>query len=72
MIVATASASFLHDRALFARADGEDALCGGLITAVKSVMPNMPRLEIENVPPWNSVELQFAGPGALGQIAHLG
>jgi len=28
--------------------------CGGLITAEKEVMPNMPKLETENEPPWNS------------------
>ena len=28
--------------------------CGGLITAVKSSIPNMPRLEMVNEPPWNS------------------
>src|SRR6266446_5675706 len=33
--------------------------CGGLITAAKSLMPYMPRLEIEKVPPWNSVSLSL-------------
>src|SRR6185437_8349969 len=28
--------------------------CGGLMTAENSRTPNIPRLEIENVPPWNS------------------
>src|SRR3546814_9429694 len=28
--------------------------CGGLMTAAKSLMPNMPRLETEKVPPWYS------------------
>lgn len=28
--------------------------CGGFITAVKALMPNMPKLDILMVPPWNS------------------
>jgi hypothetical protein len=30
------------------------APCGGLMMAENSLMPNMPRLEIEKPPPWNS------------------
>src|SRR6478736_4927119 len=33
--------------------------CGGLITAVKSLMPYMPRLETAVVPPWYSSGLSF-------------
>src|SRR5690348_18456523 len=33
--------------------------CGGLITAVNSLTPNMPRFEIEKVPPWNSSSLSL-------------
>src|SRR6266851_2715198 len=33
--------------------------CGGLITAVKSLIPYIPRLEIEKVPPWNSSSLSL-------------
>ena len=33
--------------------------CGGLITAVKSLMPNMPRLDTEVAPPWYSFGFSF-------------
>mmetsp|Transcript_10498 Transcript_10498/g.42447 ORF Transcript_10498/g.42447 Transcript_10498/m.42447 type:complete len:227 (+) Transcript_10498:549-1229(+) len=33
--------------------------CGGLMTAENSVTPNMPRLETEQVPPWNSCGLSL-------------
>src|SRR5262245_17774483 len=33
--------------------------CGGLMTAVKWLMPNMPRLETDEVPPWYSCGLSF-------------
>ena len=33
--------------------------CGGLITAVKSLMPYMPRLDTDEVPPWYSFGFSF-------------
>jgi len=33
--------------------------CGGLMMAVKFVIPNMPRLEIVNVPPYNQSQPDF-------------
>lgn len=33
--------------------------CGGLITAEKLLIPNMPKLEIVKVPPWNSCGCSF-------------
>src|SRR5579862_2125298 len=33
--------------------------CGGLITAVNSLIPYMPRLETEVAPPWYSFGLSF-------------
>lgn len=30
------------------------APCGGLMTALNSLMPNMPRFDTLTVPPWNS------------------
>ena len=34
-------------------------------------MPNMPRLEIEKVPPWNSSGFSLPFRGALGQVLDL-
>src|ERR1043165_673961 len=33
--------------------------CGGLITAVKSLMPYMPKLDTDDVPPWYSCGLSL-------------
>src|SRR5215216_5406520 len=44
--------------------------CGGLITAVKSLMPYMPRLDTAVVPPWYSCGLSLR-PRARGEVLHL-
>ena len=45
--------------------------CGGLMTAEKSLMPNMPRLETAVVPPWYSSGFSFLVPGPRGHVLHL-
>ena len=41
--------------------------CGGLITAENSVMPNIPRLEIVNEPPWNSCSFSLPSRARLAR-----
>src|SRR5665213_2201963 len=41
--------------------------CGGLITAVKSLMPYMPRIDTADVPPWYSFGLSLR---ARARAAH--
>ena len=70
LAVATTASSFTAPTARI-------ATCGGLSTAVNCSTPNMPRLEIVNVPPSRSGERQLAvaraadeiGPGA-GDLLH--
>lgn len=41
--------------------------CGGLITAENSVIPNIPRLEIVNEPPWNSCSFSLPSRARLAR-----
>ena len=47
------------------------AASGGLITAVNSSMPNMPRLLIEKVAPMYSSGFSFRVAGTAGQFPHF-
>ena len=46
--------------------------CGGLITAENSVMPNIPRLEIVNEPPWNSCSFSLPSRARLARSCFEG
>src|SRR5665647_1211494 len=54
MMVATASAPLRTTARSSAAPTARMVACGGLITAAKSLMPYMPRLEIAVEPPWYS------------------
>ncbi len=46
--------------------NAEGVTCGGLMIAENSVMPYMPRFEIEKVPPVNSCGFSFPAFACMG------
>ncbi len=54
MTVATASAPFFTTTRCSPAPTARIVACGGLMTAEKFLMPNMPRLDTADVPPWYS------------------
>jgi hypothetical protein len=47
------------------------ATCGWLMTGVAKMLPKLPKLVIENVPPCTSSGLQLARAGARGQVGTM-